>query len=368
MGFTTQSTGNSRTGAADNQKPHLTHRTPDEILKMMFDPADLYLENGVFARSQPMTLLGPGGVGKSRLVVQLAVCLIIGRAFLGWKVSECKTRWLIIQAENSNRRLQSDLKKMRAWVGEALWPLVQENLVIHTLEKDHDSFLSIADQASAELLARLINEVAADVVVFDPLLAFATGNLNTDAAMLKTCKTIAELARRGKADSAIVVLHHTLTGKDGAKKATGYDRASYGRGSKALHLWTRGQINVAATKSDTNDSLVISCGKNSNGPEFEPFGIKLHPVTMVYEVDPEFDLAAWQNQLKGETNSAIKPTPEAVAAFVKDLPLTRKELVNLIMEEFGCGKSAAYALIARAEGTTIKRNAKKQYEAISTTA
>ena len=51
------------------KKSKLTLRTPGEILKMKFDDKDLYLENGVFAKGQPFTLLGPGGLGKSRLLL-----------------------------------------------------------------------------------------------------------------------------------------------------------------------------------------------------------------------------------------------------------------------------------------------------------
>ena len=83
--------------------------------------------------------------------------------------------------------------------------MVEKNVVLNPLEKDHDTFLSVGSYASAESLARLIKDTKADVVVFDLLYAFASGNLNTDAAMLKTLKALGELARRGKLDCAIVV-------------------------------------------------------------------------------------------------------------------------------------------------------------------
>ena len=354
----------TNSGPPPKQEIVLSTRTPNELLKMEFDPGDNYFENGIIAKHQSCILLGPAGVGKTRLALQMAVCSITGRPFLGWKPSKRKIRWLIIQAENSSRRLKADLAAIRAWIGEELWLLVDQNLIIHTLEKDHDTFLNLSDHASAELVARLVKTYKADVVLFDPLYAFATGNLNSDAAMLKTCKTLSDIARLGAADCAVVVLHHSLTGKAGARKATGYERGSYGRGSKALNMWTRGQINVAAVSVGNNDRLVIACGKNSNGLPFEDFGIRLDPDTMIYEEDPEFDVRAWQAELNGETNSVTKPTPEAMAMLVKDLPMARKALKDLVMEEFGCGQASAYALIAKSEGTTIRRNAKKEYEAI----
>ena len=155
------------------------------------------------------------------------------------------------------------------------------------------------------------------------------------------------------------------TGREGARKASGYDRGSYGRGSKALNMWARGQINVATVSEENNERLVIACGKNSNGLPFADFGIRLNPDTMIYEEDPEFDVRAWQAELNGETNSVPKPAPEAVALLVKDLPLARKALKELVMEEFGYSQASAYNLIKRAEGATIRRNAKKEYVAIT---
>lgn len=344
--------------------PTLSVRSPAEILGMEFDPADLYLENGVFAKGQPTTILGPGGVGKSRLLLQLAVSTTTGREFLGMKVGARNLRWLIIQAENNNRRLKADMEKLRSWVGEADWQLVEANLQIHTLEQDHDQFLSLNDHGCKERIAHTIKEAQADVVVFDPLFAFGTGNLNTDSSMMGTCKMLAELGRVGKTDCAIIVLHHTLTGKAGTKKAVGWDRASCGRNSKALQFWTRGQINVAPASADNNGKLVIGCGKNSNGPEFEPFGIKLNPDTMIYEVDPEFDVEVWKADLDGDAPTTPKPTPEAIAGLVEALPLKRKALAPVVMETFGCEKSTAYTLIKKAEGKTIRKNALREYEKI----
>lgn len=347
-----------------SERPRLSVRNPDEILAMHFNEDDLYLENGIFARGQPLTILGPGGIGKSGLLLLLAVCTITGRDFLGWKVGKERLKWLIVQSENSCRRLKADLQKLQQWLTEEEWALVNQNLRIHTLEADHDHFLGLNDHSSKELVAQLIRETAADVVVFDPLYAFSCGNLQSDVGMQKTIQSLTKLARLGKPDCAIVILHHTITGKEGAKKATGFDRTSYGRGSKALQLWTRGQINVAPGGPDDNSHLVISCGKNSNGPEFEPFGIFKNSVTMTFEIDEEFDHAAWIATLRGEATGKAKPTPEAIAQLVANLPLQRKELAERVMEEFCCGKSSAYAFITKAEGKTIRLNSSREYEAI----
>lgn len=46
---------------------------PGDILAMRFDPSRLILPNGILAKGQLMTLIGPGETGKSRIILQLAV-------------------------------------------------------------------------------------------------------------------------------------------------------------------------------------------------------------------------------------------------------------------------------------------------------
>ena len=344
----------------------LTVRTPNEILGMEFDPDDQFIENGVFARGQSLSLLGPGGLGKSRLLLQLAVCTIVRKAFVGMAVRAEKLKWLIVQAENSNRRLKADLEGLKAWVGEKAWEDVETNLIIHTLEEPEDSHISLGDDKVVEDLTKKIAKEQPDVIAFDPLAAIAVGSLNNDAGMTATCQAIAKLSRAGGKLPSVVVLHHTLTGKAGASKASGYDRASYGRGSKALNFWTRGQINIAAANEDDSARLIVTCGKNSNGKDFASFGIRLNAETLIYAVDTGFDHTAWVQEFGATTKAKLneKLTPEAVAGFVHDVGLKKKDLVRALMDETGCEKSTAYTAIAAAEGKTIKRDAEKKFQPI----
>ena len=136
-------------------------------------------------------------------------------------------------------------------------------------------------------------------------------------------------------------------------------RALYGRGSKALHSWTRGQINVSPSSSTDNRRLLISCGKNSNGEEFKTFGILLNPDTLIYERDEDFSLEQWEAGLNGGVH---KPNPQNVARIVAVGPISKKDLVAKVMEKFGCQKSVAYEAIGKANGDTIELNVEKKFE------
>ena len=351
--------------AETKKKAKLTLRSPDEILGMKFDAKDLFLENGVFAKGQSLTVLGPGGLGKSRLLLQLAVCTILGKPFIGMPVQSKELKWLVLQVENGNRRLQTDFDALKKWVGETDWATVEKNLVIHTIETPDDANLSLSDSTVLEQLKDVIAQTKPDVIAIDPLSGFAAGSLNNDAGMQKTCKALGGLATTNSKWASLVVLHHTLTGKAGAAKASGYDRGAYGRGSKTLNNWTRGQINLSAASGDNNDQLVVSCGKNSDATEFEAFGIRLNPDSHIYEIDPEFDHAAWQQEIDAESTTQPKLTAEAVAEFVTDAPLSKKELVKAIMDETGCQKSTAYAAVGKADGKTLRLNKDRKFEKIA---
>ncbi len=343
----------------------LSIRQPDEILAMEFDPKDQFLDNGVFAKGQTLTVLGPGGVGKSRLVLQLAVSTILGLDFLGMKTNAKGLNWLIIQAENSNYRLKADLAALKKWVGEKNWAIVNEKLVIHTLENQRDSFLGLKNSKVAEAIQALVKRHKPDVVVFDPLQAFAVASLNNDAGMIATCSVVSEVVRKGKEGASIVVLHHTLTGKKGAAMAVGEDRTSYGRGSKALQALTRGQINLSSRSKNSNDRLLVTCGKNSNGPEFEPIGIRLDPTTMISEVDPDFDLEAWrdENDIADTTRPKISATD--IAEMVRQTPMKKAALVKKIEAEGEYSQAMAYNLINAAIDKTIKVGKGKMVEALA---
>jgi hypothetical protein len=334
----------------------LTTRTPDELLALPDDASDNLLGDRLLTVGGSLVVAGPGGIGKSRLLLQLAACCIVGRQWLGLETRAAGKRWLVLQAENSNRRLRFDLAKLREWVGESDWPQVNANLTVHTLETDLDSLLSLDDPEACDRIRALIQLHKPDVVAVDSLYNVAAGDLNADNDMRQTVLSMSRVIRAGNPRRSIVCLHHALTGKAGAARAVGWDRASYGRNSKVLHQWTRGQVNLAPASPDDAALLVVSCGKTSDGREFAPFAIRLDPATMVYTPEQNFDLAAWQADVSGERQKSPAMDPEKVAGLCR-VPTAKGELAKLIMEDCGCYRGSAYRYIARAESARkIKRN------------
>jgi hypothetical protein len=334
----------------------LTFRSPDDLLAMTFDESDRILGDRLLAQGQSLVIAGPGSIGKSRLLLQLAVCCRAGLPFVGFESRGTDATFLILQAENSNRRLQADFSGLREWIGPRHWPHVSAGLVIHTLETDADGFLSLNSETACGRIREAVQKYKPAVVCFDSLYNFAADDLNTDEGMAATLLTMSRLSRAGDPRRAIIILHHSLTGKAAAARATGYDRTSYGRNSKVLHSWTRAQLNVAPGSADDNSRLVLACGKLNDGQPFAPFAVRLNPEKMIYEVDSEFDLSAWQSEVSGKKVELINP--EIVRELCGPM-MERGALVKAIQSRCGCSRPTAYRQVAKAEGCAKIRLDKK---------
>jgi AAA domain len=288
----------------DKRQP-LTIRNIDEILEMSFDDKELVLRNGYLATGERTAICGMGGVGKSRLVTQLALCCRAGRDFLGWETQRPELRWLLLQTENSNRRLKYDLGRMLGAFTRDEQEAIKAGVFLHTLETDDDGFLTL-DIENAERIADAITAVDADIVVFDPLRDFSSDDLNSDRCMTETLRELSRITRRGNPKRIPLMLHHAGTGKPGIQKATGFDRSSFGRNSKVLFSWTRAQINVSPGLPNDNSVIVVSSAKCSNAREFEPFAAELDDVTMLYRLKEDFDFDAWQHSLESPRGGVEK--------------------------------------------------------------
>lgn len=331
--------------AAGRAKAKLTLRRPGEFLEMTFDDSDRLLGDRLWAKGQSVVIAAPGGTGKSRLLLQWAAAMISRREFIGFTTGGADLKWLILQTENSNRRMQADLRHVRAWLGNA-WADFEARVTIHAIENDADAFVSLDNPENIANIAAAIAETKPDVVAIDPLNEFGIGDLNKDVDMKATLQALSRVCRKGNPERGIVVAHHAITGKAGAAKATGFDRASYARNSKALHAWARGQINIAPADAESNDRLIVACGKCSNGKEFEAFGIRLNTETMIYECDPSIDVSQWQQEMTGA--KAPLMSPERVQELCSG-PMTKGELAKAITEDCGCYRTGSYRYIKAAE-------------------
>lgn len=327
--------------------PQLTILSPDEILALKCDPNENLIGSRLLTKRGQLLIAGAGGIGKSRLALQLAVCVITGQPLFGLRTFAPGSRWLVLQAENDPTRQKADLEALRRFAGDQ-WPDVNECLRLHALVSETDGFLSLDDPACVARIRAALDTFRPDVVVIDSLYNFGIGDLNTDRDMRLTLTDLGRVMRHRNPNRALVVLHHAGTGRAGAAKLSGFDRASFSRNSKIVHSWARGVINVAPVSEGDNETLAVACGKSNNGPEFAPFAIRLNRDSMLYEPAPDVDIkGAIATAAGADKGPAV--TPDIVADLCHGK--TKPQLVKRIMEQTGVAKSRAYLAVAEAESS-----------------
>jgi hypothetical protein len=88
--------------AADHEaKVTFTIRTPDEILDMVFNDDDIIVGDRIIAEAQSCVFVAAGGLGKSRISLQIPACVVTGRKFLNFTTGNENLNWLFLQTENS---------------------------------------------------------------------------------------------------------------------------------------------------------------------------------------------------------------------------------------------------------------------------
>lgn len=352
-------------GQFENKRLPLTIRAIGEILGMSFDDNELVLPNGYLAFGERTAICGMGGVGKSRLVMQLALCCRAGCDFVGWKTQRPELRWLFLQTENSNRRLKYDLDRMLSAFTLDQQDAIKAGVFFHTLEADDDGFLML-DVENSERIANAIAAVKADIVAFDPLRDFGADDLNSDRYMTETLREISRITKRGNPKRIPLIIHHAGTGKAGIQKATGFDRSSFGRNSKVLFSWARAQINVSPGLADDNSVIVITSGKCSNAQEFKPFAGELDAETMLYRLKEDFDLDAWQHSLESPCGRADKLTLDLILDLLPAIGSIPKADVIERLRDKGIGERRSRPFIMEHVGPSgpiyewhIKRSNKR---------
>jgi hypothetical protein len=335
----------------------ITFRSPSEILAKPRNPSANFLGDRLLGVARSLVIAGIGGIGKSRLVLQLLVALILERVWCSIETHHTKgKRWMLVQTQNSDDRLQDDLAALKKYAGDD-WPLVEKNLLIHTLETDRDLMINLSDPKNARELESAIRDYNPIGVAFDPLNEIGIGDLSKDVDMMATCNAISRVSRVGNPERAIVISAHAITGVAGMKKAFGFEAAGFGRGSKVLGFWTRAQINTFPATEDYS-VLGLTCGKLNDGKMFSPFAVRLNPAGL-YEPEPDFDMDALRDQLDHGKREA-PPIEETLRKVLKPLQQYDKaQVAKLIMKDKGISQATAYRWVDKGEKMNVLRYIKK---------
>lgn len=324
----------------------------ESVVQLILPKEHVLMGDHVLSVGNIATIVAPGGVGKSSIIEQLAAaCAARHEKFLKWSLRPAfwEQRWLIIQAENSAYRLKRDATAIRNWIGDEAWKRFNEHVRVLVPLQDVDAFLDL-DQPEVPLrLNQAIELFSPNVVVFDALYNFSLRELAKGSEMLAAVSNCVRVAKRGNAQRTPILLHHALPGSAGAAKAVGMDRSAYGRDSKVLHQLARSVINIAPASEDDNSQLLISCGKCSDGTEFEPFVVRRDPETLIFNVDDQASVDEIIERLKHPKKARSVMSNEKVRELCVVAGMSKKDLAKAISDDCGCTRTSAYRYLANAE-------------------
>jgi archaellum biogenesis ATPase FlaH len=211
-----------------------------------------WLIEGVLPKSGLLLLTGDGGVGKSWLMMEMALALDEGREWLGHFKTE-SARTLIIDQENSRSLLKERL-----------------NLLLGTKAQDSgvlflpDEWILLDNQEQYRALDEMMTREKPQVVFMDSLVRFHARNENDSGDMAFINGLLKRLVR--KHECALVVCHHNR--KSGS---SGSESGSF-RGSSEIKAAVDNYFDVSK-KSQTVKT--ITNPKSRYGEELSPFQVEI---------------------------------------------------------------------------------------------
>ena len=328
----------ARTAEADEQTPRpYSTRTWAELVGMKLPP--LRPVWGGIVLGGLGVIFGQGGLGKSRVALNLARNQVLGLPFAGLPTGPEPLRHLMMGSENSIHRLQNDARSMVAGLDAERLARLDEHIRMATLERPEDAFISVASPENVSKWQATLEAYPPDVLWADPWGDLLDGEANSDEDARRTLATLRRLLRRVKPEAAIVILAHSRTGAANIRQAIGYDAANFGKGSKALYSAARCVWNLAPGDETENPPIVAVHAKSNDAPRERPRALRLDAETMLYNLDPGFDFEAWENEVgqraQGKTGTRKGPrlSDDAAAAALGDTTQTAPQVRQLLREK-----------------------------------
>ena len=316
-------------------------------------PADdaLMGEDGgrVYWRDRELALLlGPGGVGKSRLLLQCAIAQILGREFCGFQRMGSPHRWLIIGNENSARRYRDELRLMMRDLTPEERRTVATNLFIQALVDDSSDSLALDDPQAVKLWRETAAAIRPDVLAVDPWEAVIPGgDCNDAAATREGVRLIRAIFAPHNPRFTPFLVHHAREGADAARQAEGFNAGAFAKGSKTLRSMARFGVNVAPEDPDDGGRIVLACGKVNNAQKFTIRGAVMSEATHLYALNPEFDVEKWRADVDGKQGNKSASVRDVVEA-VREGNHTAGKIVETVRERTGACHRTIKARLAEA--------------------
>ena len=333
---------------AEIVRPYST-RAWDELARMhLVPPLEVW---GGFTLGASCVIFGVGGLGKSRVALNIARNQALGLPFAGLPTAPRPLRHLMMGSENSIHRLQYDIRKMNVGLTAEQIATLGAHVRLATLEGPEDTYIALTP-ANVERWRLTLEEHRPEVLWCDPWGDILDGDGNSDDDARATISTLRRLLRKVSPEAGLCILAHSRTGATNILQAVGYDSANFGKGSKALYSAARCVWNLAPGSESEDPPLVCAHAKCNDKPKEKPFAIRLDPETMTYNREDGFDLEAWQAELSARARGKRGPkkgpamTEEQAVEALGDKVGTTAEVIQILRDR-GANKDDAADLLKR---------------------
>lgn len=338
------------------------------ILSRPAEPLEMLIE-GFLPAACAVSIVAPGGSGKSMLVLQLGGALATGLAFAdnpAWTVAKPR-RVLIVNAEDDESEFRrragdmvelftaqraamvapaafpdgDDMKHARAWVLEQL----TERLYYRYVGGKDERLVKPNSEENTPHVDALITAIKSlpslDLLVLDPVRQFTGGVGENEAAMMTA---LVRAARRiqNEAGCGVLLVHHVnkASEKDGSREAW----ASAGSGALTGHV--RQQINLlrmtkeeakkyGISEDDRRRFVGVNVGAKANYMDGGPL--------VFLERDPDSPLLRYRTLTPQRTRQATEDYEavlDCARAQLPELvePISRNKFAELFAKDIDLGK------------------------------
>lgn len=181
----------------------------DEFMHSTPDQPD-WVVPGLLARGDRLVLTGSGGLGKSTLLRQIAVCAAAGIDPLDWSAGEAydPVRVMVFDCENADHQLKTRLWSMLKEARESGRP-VEDRLTIG----GHGNPLNLLDASSALSLLRTVEHDKPDLVYIGPVYKLHNDDPDKETVVKKITHVLDQIRQTGAA--LMTEAHHTKAAKQG---------------------------------------------------------------------------------------------------------------------------------------------------------
>jgi hypothetical protein len=301
-----------------------------ELKAYVPEPRMFLIGSDMVSLAEITLLAGLPGIGKSRLARCLAFALARGTGhWMGYEVRR-KARSLILQSEDSIRRIQSEVKDLPDDVGE--W-----------LRISAPTSLNFSSPQFRAELRRIWEDWPFDVLIIDPWSDVIRDEKFAD--MQEALENVLASLPGGDRRPAIVIVAHlkkqVLTERPMiGRQLLGQISGSFRIGQKARTVFVLQQVSMETD----DDRVIFDCAKANNElPQ---------PMSCWYRRNREFlpchdfDFDAWLTPPE-EGARSHKPEREDWAKIFSGGPagMTKKTLADRLMQDRRCATASAYRWI-----------------------